>query len=61
VMKLPGVNPADQIRVTRQAQTLGARASFLRDGIRWADVPMMLRTALHTLRTEARLTLRHEG
>jgi len=52
VMKLPGVDELEQARVLRSAQTLGARASLLRRGVRLMDIPMMSKTALQTLRTE---------
>ena len=52
VMKLPGVDELEQARVLRSAQTLGAKASLVREGVRLVDIPMMGRTALQTLRTE---------
>jgi radical SAM superfamily enzyme YgiQ (UPF0313 family) len=61
IMRLPGVSEDDQIRVLSKAQMLGAKASFLRQGIRLADLPMMFKTAIHTLRTEVQLTLSREA
>lgn len=52
VMKLPDVDELEQAQVLRSAQTLGAKASLLRRGVRLVDIPMMGRTALRTLRTE---------
>lgn len=52
VMKFPNCSETDQIRVVRKAQTLGAKASIFRNGLRLKDIPMMTKTAIHTIRTE---------
>lgn len=52
VMKFPNCSETDQIRVVRKAQTLGAKASILRNGLRLKDIPMMTKTAIFTIRTE---------
>jgi hypothetical protein len=52
VMELPNCAVSDPIRVVRKAQTLGAKASILRNGLRLKDIPMMTKTAIHTIRTE---------
>lgn len=57
VMALPGVPESEQIQVLRNAQALGAKASLLRQGMRLTDIPWMVKTALHTVRAEARLAL----
>jgi len=52
VMKFPNCSESEQIRVVRKAQTLGAKASILRNGLRLKDIPMMTKTAIFTIRTE---------
>jgi radical SAM superfamily enzyme YgiQ (UPF0313 family) len=54
VMSLPGEDSLEQARVLRKAQKLGAKALLLRSGIRLKDLPLMMRTAAHTMGTGIR-------
>jgi len=51
VMALPGVDRREQAKVLRKAQFHGTRAALLRGGIRRKDIPLMLRSAVQTVRT----------
>ncbi len=52
VLSYPGVDVLEQARVLRKAQILGTKAALFRNGIRIKDIPLMLGSAVETIRNE---------